>query len=120
MRRQRVEVPPGVDVAQLAGQVRYVGSPEHKTYPSFAGEPHARSDATLCDPRHEDATVLTSWLAEGIREGRVGAPWELHYPRYVWTKQEGIWYEGRLTNAVQGHYKGYALGPSELEDWMTQ
>lgn len=30
--------------------VRYVGSAEHKDYPSFAGEPGLRSDAARCDP----------------------------------------------------------------------
>jgi hypothetical protein len=95
-----------VDLAQLAKRVRYVGSVEHKRYPSFAGKPRPRADATLCDPSLTDPVLLTKWLADGVRAGQIGAPWEGEFPRYVWVRPGKSWYEARLTNAVLGQYKG--------------
>jgi hypothetical protein len=69
MRRHLIEPPPGTDLEALSTRVSYVGSVEHKRYHSFAGQPRPRADATLCDPRFKDASVLTQWLAEGIRAG---------------------------------------------------
>jgi hypothetical protein len=101
--------PSGVDLVALAQTVRYVGSVEHKRYPSFAGHPRPRADATLCDPTFKDADELTSVLAGAMRDGAIGAPWEVDYPRYVWARMNGTWYEARLVNPVLGEYKGYAL-----------
>lgn len=105
--------PPGVDLRVLASHVRYVGSVEHKNYPSFAGTPRPRADATLCDPRFKDDAPLTEILAEGIRNGMIGAPWEGDYPRYVWAEIDDEWYEARLVNSGLGHYKGYRLGDDD-------
>lgn len=33
------EIPAGIVLSKIAEQVRYVGSPEHKDTPSFAGSP---------------------------------------------------------------------------------
>ena len=41
--------PEGIDASGLASRVTYVGSPEHKKGPSFAGAPRPRGDATKCD-----------------------------------------------------------------------
>lgn len=105
--------PPGVDLSVVASKVSYVGSVEHKNYPSFAGAPKPRADATLCPPRFNDAAPLTEVLAHGIREGMIGAPWEVDYPRYVWAQIDGEWYEARLVNSGLGHYKGYKLGEND-------
>jgi len=92
-----------------------VDSAEHKTYPSAAGRPARRYDATKCDASlHGDFVELTSWLSRGILAGSVGTPWEGDFPRYVWVKEGDIWYEGRLVNSEQGTYKGYAIRDSEL------
>ena len=80
-RQRTMAVPPGVDLAQLADQVFYAGSPEHKDYPSFAGPPGRRSDASLC-PRHiNDPEMVSGWLRAAIRNGAVGVPWENGFPR---------------------------------------
>jgi hypothetical protein len=118
MRRKCILPPPGVDLSVLAERVKYVGSPEHKAYPSFAGPPKPRAEATLCDPTLNDQVELTGWIASGLRAGQIGAPWEVDFPRYVWLEIDSVWYEGRLVNPVQGWYKGYALRDEELEDWM--
>ena len=97
-----------------AAKVAYVGSPEHKSYPSFAGQPRLRSDATRCPKHLKDQAQLTGWLQDAIRAGHVSQdPAEVGFPRYVWAFQDGIWFEGRLVNATQGTYKGYPLHPDE-------
>src|SRR5512139_2926851 len=114
LRRSVSEVPLGADLARLAERVSYVGSPEHKTYHSFAGSPRPRADATKCDPRLNDPAVLTGWLRLAIMRGNVGEPWEGDFPRYVWHRQDGVVYEARLVNRELGQYKGWAL---ELSEW---
>jgi len=113
LRRQRCAPPPGVDLARAAAAVRYVGSSEHKTAPSFAGPPRPRADASKCDPKLGDADELTRWLRQAIEVGDVGAPFEGGYPRYVWSRQGDIVYEARLVNQGLGQYKGYPLQPDE-------
>lgn len=113
MRREIIEAPDGVDPHAVAAQARYVGSPEHKTYPSFAGPARPRADASKCDPslRQDE---LTAWLQDAIREGFFGGPWEQSFPRYVWAERQGAFYEARLTNAASGDYKGYPLTANEF------
>lgn len=106
----------GADVlARCAAVVRYVGSPEHKTFPSFAGRMQGRSDATKCPTHLRDSYVITGWLAEAIRKGNISAAFDSDFPRYVWARPEGeeCWYEARLTNEVNGEYKGYPLNDDE-------
>ena len=114
-RRRSMAVPSGVDLAQIADQVSYIGSTDHKDYPSFAGQPRPRSDASLC-PRHiNDPAIITRWLRDAIRNGTVGAPWENGFPRYVWYKHtDGVVFEARLVNRGSGSYKGY---PLDLAEW---
>jgi hypothetical protein len=120
MRRERIEPPAGVTLEQLAERVAYVGSVEHKRYPSFAGRPRPRADATLCNPSFKDADQLTEWVRKGLKSGQIGAPWEGDFPRYVWLRVEDAWYEARLVNQTLGQYKGYELGEADdLPDWMT-
>lgn len=106
--------PDGVDLSEIARRVRYVGSVEHKRYPSFAGPPRPRADATLCDPSFQSAASITEVLRAGLADGRIGSPWEGDYPRYVWARIADDWYEGRLVNRVQGHYKGYKLDRDDV------
>ena len=116
MRRTRFDPPDGTDLADLAETARYVGSAEHKSYPSFAGPPKLRSDASRCDPELADQQALSEWLRAGIVTGDIGAPWEGRYPRYVWYRREGTYYEGRLVNSELGEYKGYPLTAAEIPD----
>jgi hypothetical protein len=117
MRRVR-SVPAGTDLTMLAALVVYRGSTEHKTYPSFAGGPSPRSDATLCPPSFTSAEALTDWLRDAVVRGDVGAPWEGGFPRYVWLVRDGVCYEGRLVNQVLGEYKGYPLAADEWPTWL--
>ena len=38
------------------------------------------------------------------------------FPRYVWYKDGGTIFEGRLVNRGSGSYKGYPLGEDEWPD----
>ena len=102
---------------QVANTSRYVGSPEHKDAPSFAGQPRPRADASICDQRLESAEEITLWLREAIRKGAFGRLWEGRFPRYVWYKDGETVYEGRLLNRELGEYKGY---PLEREEWPPE
>lgn len=104
----------------LEARVSYVGSPEHKDMPSFAGQPRPRADASLC-PREltRDGARVEEWLREAIRRGAVSERREGDFPRYVWFEKDGVIYEGRLVNRGLGQYKGYPLeqgqGPKGLD-----
>ena len=116
-RPQRHEIldPSGADLNGLANRVVYVGSPEHKDIPSFAGQPRLRADASCC-PREIvelGQKVVCGWLRSAIRRGAIGAPWEGGFPRYVWYKDDGTVFEGRLVNRELGSYKGYPLNKNE-------
>ena len=107
-------LPQGVDLLHLAERARYVGSPEHKDTPSFAGQPKPRADATICDQSFVGKLPqLNSWLRLALSKRAVGAPWEGDFPRYVWFKEGNVVYEARLVNSATGEYKGYALEPNE-------
>lgn len=118
LRRSLTSPPREVDLAQLAENVRYVGSSEHKSYPSFAGQPRLRADASKCDPSLADPEELTAWLQAAIAAGNVGEPWEGDYPRYVWHRQSQVVYEGRLVNQELGQYKGYPLEPDQYPEGL--
>lgn len=106
--------PPGVDLADVANKSSYVGSPEHKDAPSFAGQPRPRADASICDQRLNNAADVTLWLKEAIQKRAFGSYWEGLFPRYVWYKAGETVYEGRLINRELGQYKGY---PLERNEW---
>ena len=110
---RKIARPSGVDLAQLAKRARYVGSPEHKNAPSFAGrQPHPRADASIC-PREITQDQAQTWLREAILAGATSALWEGDFPRYVWFKAGKIVYEGRLVNSGNGEYKGWPLAEDE-------
>ena len=114
-RRREIFLRDGSDLNDLANRVEYVGSPEHKAVPSFAGQPRLRADASCCPPHIGQATAC-EWLRSAIRLGAVGAPWEGEFPRYVWYKEGPLVFEGRLVNRAIGAYKGYPLQRAEWPD----
>ncbi len=94
-------------------QVRYVGSPEHKDAPSFAGRPRPRADASVCDRSFAGRQdEVTGWLREAVRSGATGE-WIGQFPKYVWHQIGEAIYEARLVNAGNGEYKGYELQADE-------
>lgn len=97
--------------------VSYVGSPEHKDTPSFAGHPRPRADASICSRSlARDQLTVNQWLQTAVQAGNYSAFFEGDFPRYVWYRDEpsGITYEARLVNREQGCYKGYPLNESEV------
>src|SRR5437667_10549208 len=61
-RHRRTQPPPGVDLAEIAEEVRYIGSPEHKLTPSFAGHP---PDQTLPSVTRL-WRINETWLSHGF------------------------------------------------------
>lgn len=113
---RQVRVPPeDVVLAEVAEQVRYVGSRYHKDTPSFAGVTRApRPDASIC-PRElaNELDRVQGWLRQAIMAGRCGV-WEQGFPRYVWHREGDIVFEARQGSAGSGEYHGYPL-----EAWQT-
>lgn len=115
-RKREISVPEGTKLYSLAERATYVGSPEHKDVPGFAGQPRLRADASCCPRQITDREMVNGWLRSAIRRGATGAPWEGGFPRYVWYKHGGTVFEGRLVNRGTGSYKGYPLGEDEWPD----
>lgn len=113
--RREIDRSHSADLNDLASRAEYVGSPEHKSYPSPAGPPSLRVDATKCDPvLHGNFATLTDWLQGAIRRGCVGGPWEGDFPKWVWGQHDNVLYEARQVVPGRGQYKGYALLASEV------
>lgn len=108
-----------------ASRTRYLGSQEHKAYPSPAGPPALRSGATPCDPKIEWDDI-NAVLREAIRRCCTGKHFEQGFPKYVWGWLDGDLYEARHINGPAGTYKGYRLeeaeyprDPEKLLDWSA-
>lgn len=105
----------------MARKATYIGSPEHKDMPSFAGQPRPRADAALCDRSlAQQQTKVLKWLRAAIRKGSVSALWEGDFPRYVWHREGDEVFEARLVNQGNGQYKGYPLNPEEWPQGLEQ
>lgn len=96
----------------VALRARYVGSAEHKAYPSSAGSPALRSDATPCDPKIPGDAIQTA-LREAINRRCVSAVFEQDFPKYAWGWIDGRLYEARHVNGPAGTYKGYEIEETE-------
>ena len=111
-KRREIHVPPNADLDSVAATVTYVGSPEHKDIPGFAGPPRPRGDASLC-PRDIRQETAEAWLRSAVRKGATSAQWEGGFPRYAWHRQGDTVFEARLVNSGDGSYKGYPLKDDE-------
>ena len=108
--------PQDVDLTEVASHAVFVGSPEHKSTPSFAGQATPRSDASMCDPALKgQQRKLTCALRKAILNGQIGELWEGEFPRYVWCRVDGTICEARLSNRAKGEYKGYPLEDDEMD-----
>ena len=107
--------PPGVDLVRVADSCRYVGSPDHKAAPSFAGTVRGRRpDASFCPGELADSRDrVEHWLREAMRAGRVGA-WDGGFPRYVWHREGDTVFEARQGSPGSGEYHGYPLEPEQV------
>ena len=99
----------------VASGARYIGSAEHKVYPSPAGSPALRSDATPCDPQISVATIQTA-LQEAISRRCVSGVFEQGFPKYAWGWIDGRLYEARHINGPAGTYKGYEIEKAEYPE----
>lgn len=112
-RTRKIDNTPRLNLEEVAQQVSYIGSREHKDIPSFAGQPKLRADASICPRSIGDKNLVTDWLRIAIRRGAIDGCWRGGFPRYVWYKDGETVYEAMLTNQGLGEYKGYPLGPEE-------
>ena len=99
------------DLAQISIKASYVGSAEHKSYPSEAGPAQLRSDATKCE-HFADFKGLTEQLRASIKDGIVSEIFESGFPKYVWGKMNNKIYEARHIGAPAGRYKGWSIEPA--------
>ena len=124
-RVKRFDPPPGVDLDAVAVKTRYIGSPEHKDVPGYAGVPEyrrqresLRPDASRCPETisvsEKQRDMVQGWLRNAIRAGHVSAMWENGFPRYVWHREDDTVFEGRHINGPVGTCKGY---PLDREEW---
>lgn len=113
---RQICVPAETNLYDLAQRATYVGSPEPKDVPGFAGQPRLRADASCCPREIRDWKLVSGWLRSAIRRGATGAAWEGGFPRYVSYKHGSTVFEGRLVNRGTGSYKGYPLGEDEWPD----
>lgn len=107
--------PEGIDVPSVANRVRYLGSPQHKDLPSFAGPIlHPKPAGSIC-PRELARRVedLQRWLEDAIMRGNFSDFWQGGFPKYVWYRDGETVYEGQLMNPAEGTYKGYPLEPDQ-------
>ena len=96
-------------IKEAAGNVRYTGSPYHRSPGSKSGPIAQRAGlSSRCPPSwtNQEATRV---LRLGILEGRVSEGWTNRYPNYVWHLEGDTLYEAKLTNSGNGEYHGYPL-----------
>lgn len=94
----------------VAAKVTYTGSRLHKTYPSPAGPPGARSDRSKCAYFSSDQWPrLLDALRTAIRAGSVGEFEKGEFPDRVWVWINDVLHEARLTNAINGDYHGFPI-----------
>lgn len=102
---------------EMINKVKYECSAEHKDFFHISwGNPHPRPDIEDPCPRElsKNNEQILSWLKEALERG-THEDSRLGYPRYVWyySKELDMVFEGRLTEKVQGIYKGYPLKKDE-------
>ena len=107
--------PPQLRPKAVASRARYVGSAEHKAYPSPAGPPALRSDATPCDPKISFDAIQAA-LRKAINRRCVSAAFEQDFPKYAWGWIDGRLYEARHINGPAGTYKGYEIEETEYPE----
>ena len=114
--RRKRPIPPDTDLDSLSETVRYVGSPEHKDIPSFAGNlAYVRMRrvvrATLpVSRRWQDGSALRSNEEPRALLGKVRSQ------DMCGIKHGDTVFEGRLVNRGNGSYKGYLLASDEWPD----
>lgn len=106
-------------LSAMATRATYVGSIEHKTYKSPAGDPRPRNHHAGKCPRlpSEQWPAITETLRAAIRRGCVSVgidPGEV--PRYVWARFQGVLYEARHLVTPFGGYKAFPIETFELPD----
>ena len=106
------------DLDAAASRALYLGSVEHKTHKSPAGEPRPRRDASKCPGFPAQRwTDLTEALRNAIRRGCISDTIDAEgLPRYVWGRFEGVLYEARHLSSPADAYKAYPVESLELPE----
>ena len=110
----------------------YVGSGQHKSYPSPAGSPGLVSDKSECPPSiayHDAVETLKQGIQLALDEGRLSQLRDGDLPRYLWgrstfqsrngTPVEVVW-EARVLNQGSGTYKAYPVTRTRHSQHMPE
>jgi hypothetical protein len=62
----------------------------------------------ICGGNWSEQQALNA-LRQAIREGRVSKAWLGGFPRYVWHKAGGTWYEAQTNTGTAGTYHAYPI-----------
>ena len=100
---------------EVADRARYLGSGEHKSYPSAAGPPALRFGNTPCDPKIPMEQIRET-LRQGFRRRCIGRDFEHGFPKYVWGWIGKTLYLGRHINGPAGAYKGFEVDLADYPD----
>lgn len=102
---------------ELAGTLRYRGSPLHKRSPGDFGltPPSApRPGKSLCDGAGVlDVARASGLLRDGVLQGLVSPDANEGCPKYVWAIADGCVLEARCDDANRATYHGYPLEPND-------
>jgi hypothetical protein len=116
-------------LGELAKQLRYVGSANHKLRPGDYGFIPSHNPRPSKSPCDELRPVLLgeaqALFRRGIELGMVSSIGSNGVPKYVWTVDEaGEVYEAKTRPDRESEYHGYRLGDDEirmkryvLEEW---
>jgi hypothetical protein len=74
--------------------------------------------ASRCPRRwtDEDATRV---LRAAISRGKISADWEDGFPKFVWAKEGGVFYEARHTRGPAGYFHAYPIEAIQLPRGMA-
>lgn len=112
--RRVAEAPSEAELVRCAVSAVYVGSPEHKSFPSFAGPPKLRSDASRCPTHLKDGEQITTWLRAVILKGNVSdIPNGVGYPGTCGPTETTHGSRRVSSTPRRGTYTGYPLSIAE-------
>jgi hypothetical protein len=95
---------------RAAEKATYSPSPYH--CPDRKGRLTSRAKPAMpCAENWSDQQALNA-LREAIRAGRISKAWVGEFPRYVWHRAGGIWYEAQTNTGTAGRYHAYPVEES--------
>ena len=103
------------ELHRMENMATYRPSPYHKSSGGSGPDTSLRPDKTICDgPTAEGHRRAILLLRAGFRRGMVSRQTRRGWPRQVWAVgNDGVVYEGQLSNEETGEYHGYPMTKSD-------